>query len=288
MADNSFGARLDKEFSSSSNDQQLLFSKWFECFKVRSFSDLLKTVDGIPKVVTLMLVKLCFPRMGLWCSQQTDIRLEGFRTLNKIQDYLEAIIKFGVSNQIHGRIFVLGNTGTGKTSIIHTLRAFGDSPDDNQSVLTGDEQFKHLIETKVMDLVSDVKLFGNKSLSIEKVNDQFFLIKEEISQESKEDEESFVTVNITDFGGHTEYLLSCKLFFTQTGLYLITFQACKAENAFENYYSQVGTFVDLILGHTQNPTICLLATKTDQAPAKMNFQPMLDLADRKSVVRERV
>ena len=110
---------------------------------------LLQNVEGIAKALTLMVIHLCFPEVRSECRVVSDIPLAGFRSLSTIREYVNNIIDYGVSSEVRGRIFIMGNTGTGKSSLAGTLKFFSDMPDDPpRRFLTGDPENNHLEKTK--------------------------------------------------------------------------------------------------------------------------------------------
>ena len=48
-----------------------------------------------------------------------------------------------------------------------------------------------------------------------------------------------VNVTVTDFGGQTEYLLSCKMFFNNNGLYVINIMFEAAKISSDNYITNI-------------------------------------------------
>ena len=124
---------------------------------------------------------------------------------------------------------------------------------------------------KVLDMVEDVKLSGNRDFKFELINEKFVRLyaKEERKKETKK-----VSAIVTDFGGNTEYYLSCRLFFTENALYVITFEAATITES--TYFTKVGSFVDVVLGNCTSPIICLVAAKSDESK-RTNFSFVADL-----------
>ena len=96
-----------------------LFRKWLESFNEESMTSLMLTVKGVERVLTIMLIHLCFPDLRLDCQSVCSIPLSSFKSISSIIEYSEAIIKSGVSEDLRGRLFVLGNTDVGK-AVLYT------------------------------------------------------------------------------------------------------------------------------------------------------------------------
>jgi GTPase SAR1 family protein len=257
---------------------------------------LMDTVDGIEKVIVLMVINLCFPTLRPQCQSLCEIPLASFKSVTKIEQYAKAIETFGVTKDLLGRLFVLGNTGAGKSSFMRTLQSYGQNPNRPKTCLTGMEINKELEKTKFLELIEDVKLSGNVKINIENhASKHYTMLRTEPSLDKKqafgfvntmtnrlgkikiphnsaqnvtlkETDGKNVTVTVTDFGGHTEYLLSCKLFFTNNGLYVIMFEAAKISP--DNYITNIGTFVNEVLSNCSSPIICLMASQCDRAVGK--------------------
>ena len=111
-------------------------------FQEDSFGSLTYSVDGIARVIVLMVINLCFPTLRPECQSMCEIPLESFRSVTKIEHYVTAIETFGVTKDLLGRIFVLGTTGAGKTSFMRTLKSYGQNPNRPKKILTGKETNK--------------------------------------------------------------------------------------------------------------------------------------------------
>ena len=132
---------------------QNLCQNLIECMEEKSVETLFKKITGVQKAIFLMILHLCCPDLRTECESISEIPLAGFNTLTRIQEYARNIMEFGVSTETRGRIFILGNTGTGKTSLARTLKN-----KDMQSFLTGDPANKHLEKTKILEIHPDLKL----------------------------------------------------------------------------------------------------------------------------------
>ena len=99
---------------------------------------------------------------------------------------------------------VIGNTGVGKSSFVHTLRKYRENPARifPKAFLTGDPKNKDYKETKVMDVVKNLK-FKKRYVTKAKENTEGdhskLTIIEVCEKEVKTDID--LNLNITDFGG---------------------------------------------------------------------------------------
>ena len=113
---------------------------------------------------------------------QANIPLLGFQTPNDVLSYLDALIDSGIAAQVErGLIFVLGNTQTGKTSLVNTFKSFVESPlKEPTSVLTkpGDDLF----ETQVLEVYDNLSLKQEKTFKVSKVTSAPTLVKLEEEQ----------------------------------------------------------------------------------------------------------
>jgi hypothetical protein len=143
------GEKVDEIIANTSTPSITLCLNWLKCLEGKSMEALLQNVEGIAKAVTLMVIHLCFPEVRSECRVVSDIPLTGFRSLSMIREYVNNIIDYGVSSEVRGRIFIMGNTGTGKSSLAGTLKFFSDMPDEPpRRFLTGDPENNHLKKTK--------------------------------------------------------------------------------------------------------------------------------------------
>ena len=131
---------------------------------------LLQKDEGIERVLTLMLINLCFPHLRSECQSLCSIPLSSFNSIPSIQEYADAIIKSGVTEDLRGRIFVLGNSGVGKSSFVQTLKSYGEEPENTKLFLTEDDENKD--KTIFLDLIPDAKLSGAITFKIKKRKSQ--------------------------------------------------------------------------------------------------------------------
>ena len=104
---------------------------------------------------------------------------------------------------------VIGNTGVGKSSFVHTLRKYCENPARfwpfsyrPESFLTGDPKNKDYKETKVMDVVKNLKFkkrYVTKTRENTEGDHKKLTIIEVVEREVKSDID--LNLNITDFGG---------------------------------------------------------------------------------------
>jgi hypothetical protein len=237
------GANVDSLMTNTDEAKKSLCEKILTIFHEDSFETLIYFVEGVEKVIVLMVINLCFPTLRTRCQSMCEVPLESFKTVTKIEQYAKAIETFGVTRDLLGRLFVLGTTGAGKSSFMRTLQSYGQNPKRPKRCLTGIGTNQEFKETKFLELIEDVKLSGNAKINIE--DDSSKHIKNLTTEQSLDKKQAFgkfdtmtnwlgnikiphnsahkvglknsdgknVTVTVTDFGGHTEYLLSCKLFF---------------------------------------------------------------------------
>ena len=95
------------------------------------------------------------------------IPLDRFSNPKEVLTFVDALIDSGMAAQVErGLIFVLGNTNTGKTSLVNTFKSFVENPSkEPTSVLTkpGDD----LIETQVLELYDNLSLEQEKKFKVE-------------------------------------------------------------------------------------------------------------------------
>ena len=78
-----------------------LFKKWLECFNEESMETLLQNVEGVQRVVTLMIINHCFNDLRLDCEKLSEVPLKSFKSITHI--LLKPVFHFygnGLTNQI--------------------------------------------------------------------------------------------------------------------------------------------------------------------------------------------
>ena len=98
------------------------------------------------------------------------IPLERFSNPKEVLIFTEALIESGIAAQVErGLIFVLGNTNTGKTSLVNTFKSYVESPSkEPTSKLTKPND--GLIETQVLEVYDNLQLKQEKMFKVEVAN----------------------------------------------------------------------------------------------------------------------
>jgi GTPase SAR1 family protein len=197
------------------------------------------------------------------------IPLDRFSNPKEVLTFVNALIDSGSAAQVdRGLIFVLGNTKAGKTSLVNTFKSFVESPSkDLTPVLT--EKGDNLFETQVLEVYDDLLLKQEKTLKVElsRISSAPTLVKfkEEPVAATNNSGNEGLQLKIVDIGGHKEYFSASALFVASSGLFLVCFDS----NLEPEYYSQVGTYLDLIDQTVDvagiKPKIMLVATKVENS-----------------------
>merc|ERR1712016_324560 len=98
------------------------------------------------------------------------IPLERFSNPKEVLMFTEALIESGIAAQVErGLIFVLGNTNTGKTSLVNTFKSYVESPSkEPTSKLTKPND--NLIETQVLEVYDNLQFKQEKMFKVEVAN----------------------------------------------------------------------------------------------------------------------
>ena len=124
-------------------------------------------------------------------------------TKEDVSSYLDAVIKSGVATDAHREmLYILGNTGTGKTSLAETYKSFFQRPDETpESKLT--ENDPPLLKTRIADVHKDMILPHIPSEKIQKEKKECYQL---VSFGSYPDPDVHkrkkAFLKIVDFGGH--------------------------------------------------------------------------------------
>ena len=177
-------------------------------FKCKSVSEALKRCEGVVFTALLATLAALLPdlREGLQGLTNTPLG----KTREDVNSYLEAVIKSGVATDANREmLYILGNTGTGKTSLTETYKSFLEDPNkDPTSVLTEDSP--HLLRTRIAEVHKDAILprIKTKTIQTEKKDDITLVRFKNNPQERDHKEQNFgpkmekCLLKIVDFGGH--------------------------------------------------------------------------------------
>ena len=136
--------------------------------------------------------------------------MESFAKSEDILNFTEAVIKSGLTADIErGVVFVLGNTGVGKTSLANTLKQFIDNPNRTPIPLLAGEH-PDLLETEILEVYDEVSLEHDKELSVvlTKIGEKANTIKlcdEKNKEVTKGLNKKKLNLKLVDMGGHQEY-----------------------------------------------------------------------------------
>ena len=157
-----------------------------------------------------------------------ELPVSTIKSLEEACIYVEDLLKSGATQEAKTTICILGNTGAGKSSLVQTLREYCNNKDQEpKSILTGDPKNKHLLETKVLELVQDIKLQPSVKSTIkviQKLKDSKFgqiyqCGDDSVTQDyDKEDVSDLLQISFVDFAGHSEYVSCSTLFMKETGV----------------------------------------------------------------------
>ena len=196
------------------------------------------------------------------------------RSLEEACIFIEDLLTSGATQEAKTTICILGNTGAGKSSLVRTLRDYCKSKNQEpKPFLTGDPQNKQFLETKVMELIQDIKLETSMKCVVELQKNlkdsRFGLIslcpEDSIREEGKEAISDHLQIAFVDFAGHSEYVSCSTLFMTETGIFLICFDIQKflEVSAEDRYFPSIGTYLELVTDCCPAPIFLLVATKMD-------------------------
>ena len=116
--------------------------------------------------IVIMILNFLFPSLSSKLKTISRIPLDSFTASEDILNFIEAVIKSGLTADIErGVVFVLGNTGVGKTSLANTLKQFIDNPNQTPIPLLAGEH-PDLLETEILEVYDEVSLDHDKELSV--------------------------------------------------------------------------------------------------------------------------
>ena len=189
----------------SSSVRDLLLTTFNTPQLVAAFGNL----EGAQQDIAIMILNYLFPNISSMLKEISRIPLESFTKSEDILNFTEAVIKSGLTADIErGVVFVLGNTGVGKTSLANTLKQFIDNPDKTPvPVLSGDHPA--LLETEILEVYDEVSLEHDKELSVSltKIGENSSMIKlsdEQTKEGTEEMKTKKLNLKLVDMGGHQE------------------------------------------------------------------------------------
>ena len=243
--------------------------------KTETFEDFFQQISSITeKDIALTLLYQVL-------SENQEIKLEiennckrtnRFQSFDEAYVFIEDLLSSGATQEAKTTVCILGNTSAGKSSLVQTLREYCNNKSQKpRSILTGDPQNKQLLETKVLELIQDVKLNPSvksdiKVLKNPKVS-KFGLISSCPGGVVIQDDETndHLQISFIDFAGHSEYVSCSTLFMKETGIFLICFSAEKLAKASTEYcfFPSIGTYFEIVTQCCPAPIFVLVATKMD-------------------------
>ena len=257
-----------------------------EKFEAETLAEAFSSFQGIQKEAALMILQQALPDLSNELRKISKLKLENFKDKNNILSYLDAVIKSGIAADIqHGIVFLVGNTGVGKSSLAGTLKAYIENPSDSpHSILAGTGEHKHLLETQVLEVYNEIPFEQNQYQSVKLTEESesgptLVDFVDEVSSEEVSVRNKNINIRLVDMGGHQEYYACSSLFFSTSGLFLICFDSLllqKIDDLDDEYYGAVGTFVNLVSQTSSRSgmklKIALVATKNETTKQFQNHE----------------
>ena len=163
-------------------------------------------------------------------QKNTLLKLDDFKSWDEVNLYVDAIVTSGSSEEAKGSVYVLGNTSVGKSSLVGTLRDYcKDITKVPKPVLTGTDEHRDRLETRVLDLVDNIQLQqrARPKLTVKKGKVGLIAVEdnpeEKLTQETEEKVLEEIKTSFVDFGGHNEYASCSPIFIKEKGVFLICF-----------------------------------------------------------------
>ena len=159
-------------------------------------------LTGLQQQVCLLVLSLLFPELSSTIKPLSSIPVAKFKTPQEVEAIVDAFLSSGVAaQQDHGLVFVLGNTGSGKTSLTNTFKGFMESPTSTpKSVLTQDHT--DMLETQVSE-VYDLNLQQVQSLGVKTSGQKPVLVTFKKPDEAAKDSArgKRIKLKLVDMGG---------------------------------------------------------------------------------------
>ena len=180
-------------------------------FQAVTLKEAFSSLHGINREVCLMILQHAVPSQAESIDKVSKLSLDKFRNINITKNYLDAIIKSGIASTDRGIVFLVGNTGVGKSSLANTLKAYIEEPSKNpSSILAGEGQNKDLLETQVLEVYKDMPFQQDQDYSIKlaptgKGPILVDFIEERSSEAAAPESKTSVRIKLVDMGGHQEY-----------------------------------------------------------------------------------
>ena len=201
-------------------------------FQAATFQEAFSSLKGLNREVCLMILQQALPGQAEALVKISNLPLDKFESIDITKSYLDAIITSGIASDTdRGIVFLVGNTGVGKSSLANTLKAYIEEPSKNpRAILAGEGQHKDLLETQVLEVYKDMPFQQDQDYSVNltptgKGPILVDFIEEKSGGAAAVESKTSVRIKLVDMGGHQEYYACSSLFFSTSGLFLICFNS---------------------------------------------------------------